>query len=332
MPHFLSRAAAHFAVAVIAAAAASSQAATAYRFTTISPVDASGVAAFGINNSGQVVGNVLVDADKGIYRGFLYQGGQFLDLAAPAGAVSWSAVGINDAGDIVGRYATEFVVDPDVGPHPSTEGAYLYRGGQHLDLKIDGTIAMEARGVSENGRYVAGFMTDTKTVGFVFDLQTMEHTRIDVGPVYGLTIAQGVNDLGIVVGSRSLPDPAALVFDAATGSATEIRLPGTDRTALRAIDNAGTMSGWFQIGDVQHGFTGYPGAFQVIDVPGADSTTVQDHNDAGWLVGTYSIGGVDHAFLATPVPEPGTWALMLAGVAVLPLTRRRRSPGRPARP
>ena len=52
-------------------------------------------------------------------------------------------------------------------------------------------------------------------------------------------------------------------------------------------------------------------------------------NDAGQITGSGTIGGQTHAFLLTPVtvaevPEPGTLALMGAGVIGLGLFRRRK--------
>ena len=44
-----------------------------------------------------------------------------------------------------------------------------------------------------------------------------------------------------------------------------------------------------------------------------------DINDNGWIVGDARIGqsGENHAFLLAPIPEPETYALMLAGLVLV---------------
>ncbi|WP_256209002.1 FxDxF family PEP-CTERM protein [Nitrosospira sp. Nsp14] len=51
-----------------------------------------------------------------------------------------------------------------------------------------------------------------------------------------------------------------------------------------------------------------------------------DINDNGWIVGNAhnSKTGVDHAFLLAPIPEPETYAMLLAGLGLLGFIARRR--------
>lgn len=55
----------------------------------------------GINNSGQVVGNM------GTSTGFLFSGGVYTSITGPAGALSAQASGINDNGQIAGYYVSK---------------------------------------------------------------------------------------------------------------------------------------------------------------------------------------------------------------------------------
>jgi probable HAF family extracellular repeat protein len=53
--------------------------------------------------------------------------------------------------------------------------------------------------------------------------------------------------------------------------------------------------------------------------------TAQDINDVGQITG-YGLGpGGNHAYLLTPIPEPGTLAVLAAGIAGVLTQRRRQS-------
>src|SRR5215471_7390242 len=75
-----------------------------YSFTTFNAPGATGFGtnAFGINNSGQIVG-LFYDAGNTATHGFLDTGGSFTTINVP-GATSTYAYGINDSGQIVGYF------------------------------------------------------------------------------------------------------------------------------------------------------------------------------------------------------------------------------------
>ena len=71
-------------------------------------------------------------------------------------------------------------------------------------------------------------------------------------------------------------------------------------------------------------------AFTLLDPAGSTATTLNGLNDAGEVVGFFVDGaGNTDGLLGTPVPEPGTWAMILAGFAGLGWLgfRRSRRPG-----
>src|SRR5205823_14439873 len=87
-----------------------------------------GTFAYGINNSGQIVGSYANNIGSGIH-GFVYSGGSYITLDDPwaethNAGLGTVASGINDAGQIAGFYY-------DFGAHPH---GFLYSGGVYTTL------------------------------------------------------------------------------------------------------------------------------------------------------------------------------------------------------
>jgi probable HAF family extracellular repeat protein len=334
--HALARRCGHVITFALLGAAFLTTPASARTFTPLEPAaNLTLVQAFGINDAGQVVGSYSLDPNGELSKAFVYSAGNFTEITGPAGAISVTGFAISDEGTIVGKYASGYIVEDGysfLGP----QRGFLLRNGTYTTFEQPTGWSTEPRAISSNGRYVAGishggaFVMDTQTMSFHYLPQPMDPNDPNDPnvPYMAPVLIQGVNDHGIVVGSEihnlQTGLPASFTYDIHTGVRTDVLLPGATRSAFRGIDNDGTVSGWFEDGAGRHGFIGYPGAYEVIDMPGADWTTVQDHNASGWFVGTYMADGVQRSYLATPVPEPGTWALMLIGAALLPLVRRRR--------
>lgn len=315
------------AFAVLALAAISAQA-TSYTFSTLSRPGATTTSIWDVNNLGQIAGYSNTDGEIGA-RSFVYQGGTYTALTGPAGAVSTNALGISDTGIVVGNYSSGYTKDADGNIVFAPDRGFVYKAGIYTSFDIAGATNTYLRAVSSDGRYMTGYYTNDTTAGqgFVVDTLTSSVTFVSTGGLDSFAIAQGVSNAGVVMGSDVLSGPPSsrpgFIYDLDTGTRTDVNLPGANRTALRAIDESGVISGWFRdTSFVTHGFTGYPGAFQVIDFPSTDYTAVEGSNDAGVLVGFYG-SDLSGAFVATPVPEPETWALMLAGLALLPWARRR---------
>lgn len=315
------------ALAAFATVSVSAQAAS-YSYTTLDRPGATSTTLWDVNNSGQMAGTSWNDAGGGS-SAFIYQGGMFTALTGPAGSISTSALGISESGAVVGSYYTSMEIDADGNTIYGPELSYVYSGGTYTSFEVPGAIYTAARAISPDGRYVSGYYSnETTQQGFVLD--TLTNSFAFTGSGVGFTIAQGINSSYQMVGSDIIVDAPVsrpgFIYDIPTGTRTDVMLPGTTRTAFRAIDNAGVISGWYAADGAIHGFTGYPGAFQTIDVPGANATWVEGSNDFGVLVGQYDRDGLTYAFIATPllapIPEPGTWALMLAGVALLGVSRR----------
>jgi probable HAF family extracellular repeat protein len=133
-----------------------------YTFTTIDVPfsDATGTAAVGINNNGQIVGNY---ADQSRAHGFLYAAGAFTLLEVPfSGVIATEALGINDRGQIVGSY-----LDPG-GTNPG-QGGFLYAAGVFTlqDVPFSGAIGASPLGINDQGQIVGDYRDSSGQHGFL---------------------------------------------------------------------------------------------------------------------------------------------------------------------
>ncbi len=318
-------------IALVAAAwlAAGSAQAAAYVYSEVSRPGAESTSLWGINNRGQMVGH-SVGAD-GFFQAFIYDGSRFTGLSGPAGAVASTAMGISDAGVVVGAFSNTKVVDSSGETYAGPSQGFLYSAGTYTPFMVAGSVETHLRGISPDGRYVTGYyVTETLGgVGFVYDLLNAALSVVS-RPDSTFTIAQGVNNSGVVVGSDVIPGTIrrlpGFFYDVHTGVRTDVDIAGAARTAQRAIAEDGVVAGWFQGTDnLQHGFVGSVTHFQQVDMPGADGTYIEGRNQAGTLVGGFNRGSDVGAFFARlAVPEPSTAVVLVTALLLLAGGRLRR--------
>lgn len=261
-----------------------------------------------VNNLGHMVGSSTSGtAPTDFPVAFVYDGATFTTIM-PAGAVSSSALGISDGGVVVGSYFSSYTDDGAGNIVPGPSLGFIYSGGTYTTFTVAGAENTYLRGISPNGRYLSGYYsTATSAPGFVYDTVTSTFTVVST-PASLITIPQGINGSGILVGSDVISGPPTtrpgFTWDIATGTRTDYVLAGAVRTAFRSIDDAGTLAGWFiDAGGATHGFVGTVASFEQVDFPGADSTFVEGSNNAGVLVGNYFVGDTSHAFVTTNLPS-----------------------------
>src|SRR6516162_8053210 len=92
---------ARYSILVVIAVALSARLSNAQQFAAVDFPGASSTHAYGINNSGQMVG-VFTDVGN-VTHGFLLSSGIFSTIDYPGAALTVAA-GINNAGEIVGQY------------------------------------------------------------------------------------------------------------------------------------------------------------------------------------------------------------------------------------
>jgi hypothetical protein len=304
-----------------------------YIFTTITPPGTPAsdyVNGNGINDNGQAL--VAVGLYNGSYDATsvddLYDVATHTYTALPAfpGAManSTEAFAINDSGVIVGFY---------VPPGGYAQG-FSYSGGFSSVNAFGGNDTYPI-GISNNG-LIVGQVSDTAlgtSQGYVYS--NGQYTTVDGDPYpANSSIATGINDSGEIVldSVPGNPSPNTYYCDSfldVGGVNTPISMPGESMTCASSLNDLGVIVG-FASNDgfaTATGFIDVNGVFSALNVPGSTITYAYGINDPGQIVGSYiDASGNEQAFLATPTssPEPGTWAMILIGLAGVGAGRLRR--------
>ena len=240
---------------------------------------------YGINNAGTVVGTMSVPDGEGFYyqHAYTYAGGTFTDLGTlPIGDGS-RAFAINGAGDVVGAAANTINGAPNFPEDP-----FLYHNGVMTSMGNLGGIFSGANAINDHGQAVGyagidfGSQSDEiySRSAFLYESGVL-HDLGGLAP-YRSSIANDINNLGQIVGSAGLADGTAHAFLYENGAMIDLNT---------LIDPA---SGWV-IGE----------AVAI--------------NDLQQIAATACKAGVCQAIrldLVSMVPEPSTYALLLAGLAL----------------
>ncbi len=297
-----------------------------YVFRTIDVPGATSTRINGINNLGDVVGTFVRD---GAGFGFMFDGETFTTLTFP-GATTTMAKGINDTGQIVGSYGSS--------PFLFGEHGFLFDRGSYTAVDVPGGLLTMPEDINNQGQIAGVFTTPEGGHGFFFNGE--DYLRLDLPDAYR-TEALGLNDAGIVAGRSYEGEPIWTDgeisghwtgFTHDVGGFDLIR-GGLTSISVTDINNAGQLVGWWEpnngLDDYALGFFLDGAEYTTIRFPGAHRTVALGLNDKGEIVGYYWAREYGmHGFIATPVPEPSMWILLLAGmscVVCLVLRRRRKN-------
>jgi probable HAF family extracellular repeat protein len=293
-----------------------------YVFTTITPPGAAAgdfVFANAINDNGQVV--VTAEVPNTIFDftvvDDVYNINTQTYTAFPAvpGATpnSTEAYAINDIGVVVGIY------------HPAGGiwQGFSDSGGVFSSVDAFGSNDTFPFGISNNGQIV-GVVNDASGASQGYVYSNGQYQIVDGDPYpANSTLASGINDSGEIILTSSPSGSTGFNCDSflnVGGVNTPISMPGVSNTCAEAINDAGAI-----VGAVSNdgyvtgsGFVDVDGVYTALNFPGATLTEAYGINNLGQIVGTYTdANGNEQAFLATPTPEPGTWAMILGGLASL---------------
>lgn len=295
--------------------------AASYEFTIIDypGTEAGFTSISGINNKGEIVGTASVDNISFIPFVYNIKKKVFTPLPNAPGGLNTFALGINEPGVVVGS----------AGDETFTSGTILDKGAFTI-FSHPGSSFTEARAISNSG-LVTGYANDTAANLFGFIYDSAANGFIDFLPSPVLTIAQGINGRGQVVGGVFLDANEAYLGSPAghygflrekRGSITLFRVNDVvarSGTRARGITDSGRITGFF-FDPATANFRGFvtpkslaraPGfqsltipASGLLDVPGAANTFPQGIDNSGRIAGGWSeADGTSRGFLATPLKK-----------------------------
>ncbi|AKJ30780.1 hypothetical protein AAW51_4089 [Caldimonas brevitalea] len=246
-----------------------------------------------------------------------------------------SANDINEKGQIVGGITDRLGVSYDAFVYDNQGTRML--GSLGGDPSSEGTDSV-ASAINDSGQ-VAGYAS-IADYGPVHAFRHDGESMHDLGTLGGMTSwGYGINDAGHVVGMADLAGNAAshaFLHDGVTMHDLGT-LGGNDSSAMDVNSHGHVVGSSMIDGGTQHAFLFDGSALLdlhlLLDSSGAGWTLrfANAINDRGEIVGTGVVDGVTRAFLLTPVPEPHSYVLMLAGLAAVAARQVRRGAAGPGR-
>ena len=252
-------------------------------FTTIDVPGAVYTGVWGINKTGDMVGNYGQNANLDSH-GFLYSNGTFTYFDYP-GAIVTVPMGINDSGMIVGYTGQNPVV------------GFLYDGTAFTTVRRGNDSATYTFGINNAEEVVGGTGTIYTTKGY--EMRDGHYKKITFPGQYVYGYASGINNLGVSVGWTSSPEHG---YAYRNGTFRSVDFPGADGTEAWGINDSGIIVGWYAApGGCVCGFASKNGKYISFSYPGADTYAVRI-NAFGEVVGQYTFDyQIFHGFVTSPI-------------------------------
>lgn len=280
-----------------------------------------------INNSGQIAGTVS-DLD-GSYAFIISSDATNFRVLDSLGGRVHIAQAINNSGQIAGWDSVD--VPCDYGECPWINRAFI-TGPNGMGIRDLGTLGGNsgiAYGINEAGQAVGwaatsagaqhAFITGPNGEG-MRDLGTLVIRNVE--PSLDHSIAHDINDSGLVVGQSNVTEGTTYAFITGPNGEGMIDLGtlGGTSSSASGINDAGQAVGWSNVASGSgHAFiigpdgTGMSDLNSLLDLPqGVILTSAIDINNNGQVIA------------AGVIPQPETYALMLAGLSMIGLMARRK--------
>ncbi len=259
-----------------------------FAFSTINFAGSTNTVAYGVNNSGQIVGGE--NANGGTSNGFLSSGGTYTTFnVTPSSTAGSIAEGINSSGQIVGL-------------NLANGTGFLLSAGTFTTITVPGSDSgtTNAIGINDSGQIVGTFLKGGVEYGFLLSGGT--YTTI-AAPGATTTVAYGINNSGQIVGWFT-GSGGTLGFLLSGGNYTLLGFPGSGSTKAFGINNSGQVVGEYSNGgSTASGFLWQGGNYMAVSVPNSAASMAVGINDAGQIVGTYVNGGTVFGFSAAQNTE-----------------------------
>ncbi len=293
--------------------------------------------ALGVNNAGVAVGTASTTISGTAPLPVMWQNGTATQLAMPGNFTVGRATAINNNGVAVGS----------VGGGTSQVAAVYGSSGSTLVPQLsDGSGWMvSAQGINDSGLVIgAGFdlNNQARNSALLYNLNT--GTLTDLGGVAGKNgaIPFAISNGGQVVGAsmQNQGDAVPFIWTAATGMVAIPLLAGTGYGSASGVNSSGWVVGsdgaqysnpWLYANGSLYSIASLLPANSGWDFVANTAASATAISDNGTIVGTAYHDGVAHAYemvLTSAVPEPGSYALLLAGLGVVGGVARRRGAGR----
>jgi probable HAF family extracellular repeat protein len=214
--------------------------------------------------------------------------------------------------------------------------AYVQTGAKFVDAAPAGSCTSYLSGINEDGIAVGGYCSITGGCnpevgerGYAYDSRNGKIITIMFPLAGAATTAYGINGRRVIVGGycpnnnvcpSGLFNPASHGFVYENGSYTTLDFPGAQATSAFAINDAGTVVGYYLINNTgPHAFLYKNGTFSTIDFPGSGYTVATSINSIGAVAGLFSGSTGVHGFIYyggnfTQIDKPGAIATGISAI------------------
>lgn len=318
--------------------------AKAYDFTTINdPADkpfngATFTNLLGINNSGLIAGFYGSGQAGDPNKGFLATLPSTFTPENFPGSLQTQMTGLNDIGTATGyEYPTNLGVPFDF------QFGFYEKGGVFTEVNNPNTPDCSTPGNCDPGvltenqllgvtnkDLAVGFYDDKhgNSHGYTYDILTKTFSADINDPLAVSTVAAAINNSDEIAGFYTDAGGVTHGFLDNGGAFTTVDAPGASETQLLGLNDQGLAVGFDVVNGVMNGilFNSHLDVFTTINPPqDVGGTTLNGINDRNQIVGFYVDAAGNTDGLLVTVPEPSTWAMLLAGFAGLGLAGYRAS-------